>query len=323
MSGPHAHLDAREQWIFDQLRQRLVKDCPVSDGPYSLSLRPLPVQEQADWYGQAGPVLFDSLYVSASVHFDGLTHGGEPWGIDGIVRLYARKEQEKRADAMVQAFLRFCKRLMRDVQDLSFGLPGWLGLIHISGAMMDLLRAPPKRTQTVEQCLGVLLASKQVRDVVMPDEGALLDAMNALDAWCASRQVMYRDDRLMLEVVEKPSWNWVSEGCRATPHGVEMMRRGLFVTFRVAVMDEEGQVEDVKEQQVHLLSFGEVFEAARMCASLEALVRVMPRLVEKWGRDRIARMMPVEFLDVTAVRLKKPVTVDDFVKVYERRQKLG
>lgn len=324
MSAPHLNLslDAREQWIFNHLRERIQKDCPLREGPYALSLRPLSASERADWYGQEGPVLYDSMYVYARVYFEGLTHGGEPWEIDGIVRLYALKELEARADAMVRAFLAFCRRIMRDVQDMRLGPPGWLGLVHLQGAMMDLLKAPPKKTQSFEQCMAVLLASKQVRGLVMPDEVALVEAMNALDAWCASRQVVLKSEREELCIVEQPSWNGPGEISKISAHGVEVNRRGIFLTLRLAIFDEKGEVMDLKEQQLFLLALGELSEAPRMCACLEGWARVLPKAFAKWERDQLAAAVPSDFFDAGAIRLKKPVAVEDFVKVFERRLKV-
>lgn len=322
MNGPHPSLDAREHAVFEKVCALIHEFCPLREDPYALSLRPLPEAERSDWYAQEGPVLFDSSYFYASLHFDGVTHGGDPWEIDGIVRLYARHEEEPRALAMVKAFFVFSKRLMKDVQNMRLGPGGWLGLVHLSGAMMDLLKAPAKKVQTFEQCMGVLLSSKQVRGLVMPEDEVLTEAVNALDAWCASRQVVYGSPRVEVSVVAKPSWNGPFEISEISPHGVEVNRKGIYLTLRLMLLDSKGQIDDLKEQQVPLLAMGELSDATRMCACLEGWARVLPRVIEKWGYEKLQFAMPMDLFDAGAVRLKKPVAVEDFVRVFERRMKV-
>lgn len=75
-------LSIQEEALRAHLAAALSRQLPLTQGPYSLSLALLPEGERAMHGGQLGPVLYDSEYLSALLHFDGLDRSGAAWSID-------------------------------------------------------------------------------------------------------------------------------------------------------------------------------------------------------------------------------------------------
>jgi hypothetical protein len=266
-------------------------------------------------------VLHDHSLVYANLHFDGLTRQGDPWSIDQAVPICGRDERDHgRVTSVVHAMSLVARRLMRDVQDDRFGERPWLGLTHLHGAMRTLVAAPARRTRTAEACEAVMLASRDLRGLLAPPAAALDAAVLALDAWLGARAAIVKLPAFELCSVPDASW---SDPARTSSQGVEATRAGLRVTLRMITRDDDdGQIRDIKEQQVLLVPAAMLSDIARVIACLDGWAATLPRaIIERLGKE-VETMMPFDFFDGSVLELKTPRSAEDFAAAFARRWKL-
>jgi hypothetical protein len=269
----------------------LVRELTVTEGRYTLAPQPLP--------DQSGPVLHDGALVYVNLELgqgDRRTH-------NHAVRLCGRGQREHaRVTRSVQALAHVARRVMRDVQDERLGEPPAFGLAHLDGAMRALLDAPPGKTLTTEACEAVLLAARELRNLIIP--AGLDAAVAAVKGWVIERGAIVKLPDFELSAI-----------------AVEPRRAGVSVTLRMLIFDAPGgPIRDIKEQQVLLVPGANVGDVPRALACLEGWAAALPLFVMR--TQELDTLMPFDFYDDTVIGLKTPRTADEYAGAFARRWKL-
>ena len=313
-------LSREEEALREHLAVVLSRQLPLTQGPYALSLALIPEGERTMRGGQRGPVLYDSQYLSALLHFDGLDRRGAPFGMDQALRICPRAEKDyARIAAIVEALARVTRRLIRDVQDDRFGERPWLGLVHLNDALWAVERTPAKRTRTADQYEAIMLSARGLRELLVPPAAELDQAVAELDDWLAGHATLAKTKTIELATVPDPSG---SSESRPSPHGVEVSRAGLSATFRLTTFEPKGSIRDIKEQRLLVCPARLLADVTRVLAFLDGLVATLPHAFTRWG-DRVETMMPHDLVDLAVLDLKRPSTAEDFTQALSRRWKLA
>ena len=318
-----------EQPLLARIDGAFSRALPISDGPYTLTLTTLPDEERARLGGQPGPVLYTRALVHVALRLTGLDATGAPRVTDHVLTLCERTERDlDRIDALLTAFVRVVRRLMRDAQDTSLGAPARLLPAHLDAALRAALRAPVRKTRkapTVDACEALMLEAPELQDILVAPHETIAPALAALDAWFAAHVPVMSTPDFALTHVREPSWPRLTP---PSPQGIEATRKGLCVTIRTTVFDApdpsgERPVLDAFEQQILLVDPASLSDVDRVIAYLDAWSATLPRVVAHWhAKGKLADRMPYDFLEPSVLDLKKPRTAADLAAALTRSWKL-
>jgi hypothetical protein len=309
-----------QQALIEHVSAVLARALPLAEGPYALVLQPLPADQRETWGGQAGPVLRSENRLLASVQFRGITERGEPWTIDDELSVCDAEEADHaRVERTVQAWARVSRRAMRDASDTRFGDRRTLTLGPLCAALGVLRGAPRSRTRTLESCEAVLLESSALRGILAPEPEVLEAALARLDAWLEEHATLASAPGFELCHVRNPSGE--PRGMRS-PLGVEVHRHGLLVTVHMITYEPDGNVRDIKEQQLFLVPAAALGDPDRLIAFLEGWTATLPRAIGTHFPE-VDLLMPHDLFDIRVLGLKTPRTAEDFAVAFARRWKLA